>query len=189
MHKSIACLAAVASLVSSTAFAQDAFPMYGEITAVRVSVKDTSSDNIGTLQPRTFRLTLGQVVSSSMAVEEFAYVSSSSPSMDTTINGIATNVSKKQNNLYGIALRPFVHVTPNFELFARLGVARAEIKTTSVSAGQAQTSTSAATNSFYGGGASYAVNRTVKATVDFSKFANKNDTQLSNVSLGLRFNF
>jgi hypothetical protein len=104
MHKSIACLAAVASLVSSSAFAQDAFPMYGEITAVRVSVKDTSSDNIGTLQPRTFRLTLGQVVSPSMAVEEFAYVSSSSPSMDTTINGIATNVSKKQNHLLTVQI-------------------------------------------------------------------------------------
>lgn len=189
MHKFIACMAAVASLISTTALAQNALPMYGEITAARVSVKDTSTDTSGTLQPRAFRLTLGQVVSPSMAVEEFAYVSSSSPSMDTTINGVATNVSKKQNNLYGIALRPFINVTPNFELFARLGVARAEIKTTTVSAGQSESTTNTATNAFYSAGASYSFNPTFKASVDVSKFANKNDTQLSNVSLGLRFNF
>ena len=189
MHLSFARLAVIASLTSPMAFAQNALPMYGEIASARVTLKDTSGDHLGTFQPRTARLTLGQVVSSSMAVEEFAYVSSSSPAMDTTLNGLATNVSKKQNNLYGIALRPFVNVTPNFELFARLGVARAEIQTTTVSAGQSQTTTTAATHPFYGGGASYAFNRTVKATVDVSKFGNKNDTQLSNVSLGLCFNF
>jgi len=188
MHKSFARLAVVASLTSPMAFAQNALPMYGEITAARVTLKDTSGDNLGTFHPRTVRLTLGQVVSSSMAVEEFAYLSSRSPSMDTIINGVATNVSKKQNNLYGIALRPFVNVTQNFELFARLGVARAEIQTTTVSAGQTQTTTWT-NNSFHGGGASYAFNQTVKATVDVSIFSNKNDTKLSNVSLGLRFNF
>jgi opacity protein-like surface antigen len=61
--------------------------------------------------------------------------------------------------------------------------------TTTLTAGQSEANTTTATNSFYGGGASYAVTRSVKATVDFSKFANKNDTQLSNVNLGLRFNF
>jgi len=189
MHKSLVILAVVASLTCPISFAQNALPMYGEIAAARVTLKDTSGDNLATFQPAAVRLTLGQVVSSSMAVEEFAYVGSSSPSMDTTVNGVAANVSKKQKNLYGIALRPFVNVNPNFELFARLGVARAEIQTTTVSAGQSQTTTTAATHPFYGGGASYVFNRTVKATVDVSKFSNKNDIQLSNVSLGLRFNF
>ena len=189
MHKSFVLLAAVACLTSPIAFAQNALPMYGEITTARVTLKDTSSDHLGTFQPRTVRLTLGQVVGANMAVEEFAYLSSSNDAADKAANNPATKVSKKQDSLYGIALRPFVNVTPSFELFARLGIARSEIKTTSESTGQSQTTTATATNSFYGGGASYALTRAVKVTVDFSKFANKNETQLSNVNLGLRFNF
>jgi len=189
MHKSLTLLAVFASLTSSFAFAQNELPTYGEIAMATVTMKDMSSNNLGTFKPRSTRLTLGQVVGPNMAVEEFAYVSSTNPATDTTVNGLPTNASKKQNNLYGIALRPFVNVTQNFELFARLGVAREEITTTLISAGQTQTTTNTATNTFYSAGASYSFNRTVKATVDVSKFANKIDTQLSNVSLGLRFNF
>jgi len=189
MHKSLLTVAALAALLSTNAMAQNALPTYGEIATANITLKDLSSNNLGTFKPRATRITLGQVVSPSVAVEEFAYVGSSTPSLDATLNGVSTNVSKKQNNLYGVALRPFFNVTESLELFARLGIAREEITTTKLSLGQSQATTNTATNQFYSAGASYSFNRTVKATVDYSRFGNKVDTQLSNLSLGLRFNF
>jgi len=182
-------LALLPALIATNSVAQTALPMYLEVANSSITIKDTSADNLGTFKPRATRVTLGQTVGPSVAVEEFAYVSSTSPSLDTTLNGAATNVSKKQNNLYGVALRPFVNATDSVQLFARVGVAREEITTTKASLGQSQATTNTATNPFFSAGASYSLNQTLKATLDYSKFGNKADTQLSNVSLGLRFNF
>lgn len=182
--KKIIALAVVAAC-SLPVFAQSSGKWYGEVAYGMVSAKDTSTDNLGTFKPSIARFTLGTVVLDNLAVDGFI-----SQGLSTGSNSYASGakIDIKLKTGYGIALRPFVKATEDLELFGRLGTAHNK-NSWALSGNGTNSGTDSATQTFYALGASYKIDKQWAAVIDYTKFANKNDTDVSLVSLGLRFNF
>jgi OOP family OmpA-OmpF porin len=184
MNKLIA-LAVAAAACSTTAMAQSTGNLYGEAAYAMVTAKDTSTDNWGSFKPTLGRFTLGTVVTDNVAVEGFVTQGLSSDSK--VISG--ANVDVKVKTGYGVAVRPFVNLSNEVELFGRIGSIRNEFEGT-VSAGvRSRTSSSKTTNTLYGVGVAYNIDKSMTAVVDYTKLSNKDETSTSMVAIGVRFNF
>lgn len=176
----------VAAACSTTVFAQSANNLYGEVAYSMVNAKDTSTtDNLGTFKTSVARFTLGSVVANNVAVEGF--IAQGLASDSKVINGL--NVELKNKTAYGIAIRPFFQATQDIEVFGRLGTMRSESEST-VSAGNfSQSNSGKTTNTLYGVGAAYKINKDMSATLDYTKLSKKDDLDTSLLSVGIRFNF
>jgi len=187
--KKILALAVIATACSTSVIAQKTGSLYGEASYSMVTSKDTSKDNIGTLKPTAGRFGLGTVVMDNVAVEGFIQqgLSDSTKALNTT-----TNVQLKMKSGYGFAVRPFLNLSNETELFGRIGSVRqeAEFSATSISNGKVLANgTSKVTNTLYGAGIAYKISDDMKAVVDYTKLNNKDDSDVSMISIGLRYNF
>lgn len=185
MKKFIA-LAVVAFASSTSAVAQSSSNIYGEAAYAVVTAKDTSAtNNVGTFKPTLARFALGTVVRENLAVEGFLMQGLSNDSKKI----MGANVDVKTNTGYGIAVRPFVKLSDEIELFGRVGSVRNEIAVTVSANGSSMSTTSKSTNTLYGAGVAFKINKDSSAFVDYTKLSNKDDTDASILAVGLRFNF
>lgn len=178
--KKIIALAVIAATCSTSVLAQSTGQIYGEAMYDVISVKDTSGDEMGTAKPKVLRLNVGSVVMDNLAIEGSLMVGAGSGSFSD-----ASDVSTKVKNGYGIALRPFVNVTNDLEVFGRVGKTRAK---TEWQAGNDSGSDSS-TDTVYGLGLAYKVTKDVRAVVDYSKSPEKDGSKVSRMGVGVRFNF
>lgn len=178
-------LAVVAAACSTTAMAQSTGNLYGEAAYAMVTAKDTSTDNLGSFKPTVGRFTLGTVVTDNVAVEGFVTQGLSSDSK--VFSG--ANLDIKAKTGYGVAVRPFVNLSNEVELFGRIGSIRNETEATASRGGFSQTITNKTTNTLYGVGVAYKIDKSMTAIVDYTKLPNKDETSTSMVAIGLRFNF
>lgn len=183
--KKIIALAVVAAACSTTTFAQSVGKVYGEVAYGLLTAKDTSTESVGSFKPTLARFTLGTVVTDNVAIEGSITQGISS---DSTVAG-ATNIDVKTKTGYAVAIRPFVNLTNDIELFGRVGTSRNKLGVTASQGNQSQNFDMKTTNTFYGVGVAYKINNNLNAVVDYTKFANKEDTDLSLVAIGLRYNF
>jgi outer membrane autotransporter protein len=155
-----------------------------------VTLEDTSTkDNIGTNKLTLGRFTLGTVVMDNVAVEGFIQqgLSDSTKALNTN-----TNVQIELKSGYGFAVRPFLNLSNETELFGRIGSVRqeSEFKATSISNGKVlATESNKATNTLYGVGIAYKISDDMKAVIDYTKLNNKDNSDVSMISIGLRYNF
>lgn len=170
---------------STAAMAQSTGNLYGEAAYAMVTTKDTSSVNLGSFDLTAARLTLGTVVTNNLAVEGFLSQGLSSDSK--VISGV--NVDIKAKTGYGFAVRPFVNLTNQIELFGRIGSIRNEVEATVSANGRSLSTSDKTTNTIYGAGVAYKFDKNMTAVVDYTKLSNKNDTKTSMVAIGVRFNF
>jgi opacity protein-like surface antigen len=187
--KKILALAVIAAACSTTVFAQKTGTLYGEAAYSMVTFKDTSQDGIGTLKPTAGRFTLGTVVMDNVAVEGFMQQGLSDSTKAINAN---TNVQLEMKSGYGFAVRPFLNLSNETELFGRIGSMRQEaaFKATSISNGTVLANeTNKSTNTLYGAGIAYKISDDMKAVVDYTKLNKKDNVDLSIVSIGLRYNF
>lgn len=169
----------LASLSCST-IAQSVNQPYGAVMYDTATTKDTkASGGFGEAKPKSARFTFGAVVIDNLAVEGSFLVGMGFA--DTS----ASAMSIKNKNGYSIALRPFINVTPDLELFGRIGKLRS---TTDWREGT-DSGSDTTTNTIYGAGLAYKVTNDVRAVVDFTKSPEKNDTKSSSIGIGVRFNF
>jgi len=183
--KKLFALAAVAAACSTTVMAQSAGNLYGEAAYAMVTAKDTSTDNLGSFKPTLGRFTLGTVVTNNVAVEGFVTQGLSSDSKVIT----GANVEVKAKTGYGVAVRPFVNLSNEVELFGRVGSIRNEVEATATAGGGSQTSSTKSTHTLYGVGVAYKIDKNMTAVIDYTKLSNKDDTETSMVAIGVRFNF
>lgn len=166
--------------MSASATAQSANQFYGEAIYDTISVKDTTTDDLGTSKPKAARLTLGTVVMDNLAVEgSFLFGMGSSTASNNS------DVSIKIKNGYSIALRPFVNVTPELELFGRVGKAHSK---TEWQAG-ADSGSDSQTDTIYGAGLAYKVSNGVRAVLDYTKSPEKDGSKVSRIGVGVRLDF
>jgi hypothetical protein len=179
-------MATIATACSTSALAQSTNNLYGEVAYGMVSVKDTSAtNNVGTFKPTLGRFTLGTAVAENVAIEGFLTQGLSSDSHAF----MGANVEIKTKTGYGVAVRPFVNLSNEVELFGRVGSVRNEIEGTVSANGRSMSTASKSTNSMYGVGIAYKISPDMSAVVDYTKLQNKDDTETSLVAIGLRFKF
>lgn len=166
--------------LSASAIAQSANQFYGEALYDTVTIKDTSTDDLGTTKPKAGRLTVGTVVMDNLAVEGSFLVGMGSATASNN-----SDVSIKIKNGYSIALRPFVNVTPELELFGRVGKSHTK---TEWQAG-VDSGNDSQTDTIYGAGLAYKVSNDVRAVVDYTKSPEKDGSKVSRIGVGVRFNF
>lgn len=179
--KKVAIVAAVVALCSFGASAQNVGKYYGEAAYTTLTAKDVSSGNIGTVKPTGVRLTVGKVLVNHLAVEGFLLQGLSSDSIN--IGGVTGDLALKTS--YGAALRPFVNLTENVELYGRLGTVRTKFKEID----PIQTETRSDTHTLYGAGLAYKLTDKVKLVADYTMLSTKNETKSSMISVGVRFGF
>ena len=183
--KKITLVAAFALLGSLNSYAQNVGDFYGEVAYTSFSAGDVSSDNLGTFKPSSVSIGVGNVVAENLAVE--GYIIQGASSDTRTINGFDLDLAIKTS--YGFAIRPFINVTDDLELFGRLGVMRLKVRGTASAAGVFASATGTQTRSMYGLGAAYKLSDKVKLTADYKKLSTKDDLKVSLVSIGLRYAF
>ena len=180
------CLLLISSvLLTFGANAQNVGDFYGEVAYTSSSAEDVSSDNFGTFKPSSVSIGVGNVVAENLAVE--GYIIQGASSDTRTISGIDVNLAIKTS--YGFAIRPFINVTDDLELFGRLGVMRVKSRATASASGVSSSATEIQTHSMYGLGAAYKLSDKVKLTADYKKFSTEDDFKISLVSIGLRYAF
>jgi opacity protein-like surface antigen len=187
--KKITLVAAFALLGSLNSYAQNVGDFYGEVayTSFSFSAEDVSSDNLGTFKPSSVSIGVGNVVAENLAVE--GYIIQGASSDTRTINGSDVDFALAIKTSYGFAIRPFINVTDDLELFGRLGVMRLKVRGTASAAGVFASATGTQTRSMYGLGAAYKLSDKVKLTADYKKLSTKDDVKVSLVSIGLRYAF
>lgn len=185
MKKAFAFVALTAAMVSTGALAQNVGGMYGEVAYSEVKITDTSADNIGSYTPTAARLTLGKVVVDNVALEGFVVQGMSSDSH--LVSNVAVDVKLKTS--YGLAIRPFVKLNDDLEVFARLGTARMKGKVTASNGNASLSSDGSSTHTLYGIGAAYTLNKEWKAVIDYTKLTEKDDMKATMVSVGARYSF
>ncbi len=136
-------------------------------------------------EPSTAHLTLGTKLGSNIAVEG---VIGTGVVDDSQSFFLGNDITVEMNEFYGIYLRPFVSVTDGIELFARLGYRKYEA-TVSSDAGTGTENTDSDKDVSYGIGAAFNVSDATSILVDYMNYYDKENLEISGVSLGLRFAF
>ena len=104
---------------------------------------------------------------------------------DSKLEFFGQTFKVKIDNIWGAFLKPKVAVTPEVELFGRLGYARSQ-RSVSVDA----LSFSESGNSVaYGVGASYAINKRVSLNFDYMSYYNRDNIRIQGPTLGLGIKF
>lgn len=184
--KKIIALAVVAAACSTTAMAQSVGQWYGEASYQMTTFTDTSSNDWGKFTTNGISLGLGNVVMSNVAVEGFYNLPSSTAT--NTYSGPAT-LEIKQKATYGFAVRPFINVTDDIELFGRIGRTFGKTEWAYKGATTDGGTDNIASN-FYGLGVAYKISKKVSVIADYKKLTGGiTDTSISTTSVGVRYNF
>ena len=155
--------ACMAALVLSAAAAQAQW--YGEIGATPLSVKGTVEGNTLKSHPTMIGIVAGYEFHPNLAVEGMLGVNANSDTI--SLNGAEVpGTSLKVNHAYGIFIKPKVMLTPECELFGRLGVV--ENKTTGQVGSYSITDTDH--DVAYGVGLSYYFDKTTYGSLSYTTF-------------------
>jgi hypothetical protein len=175
-------LTSMAILVLSTTVAQAQW--YGEIGVTPLSVKATVDGNTLKANPTMLGLVLGYELNPNFALEGMA---AGNVDADTIrVNGIDDpGSSLKVNHAYGLFIKPKVMLTPNLELFGRLGAI--ENKTTGQAGSYVVTGTDH--DVAYGLGLNYHFSKTSYAALSYNNFYDKDGIKVrgTTLSVGMRF--
>ena len=189
MKKAFALVALTAAIASTSASAQNVGGLYGEVAYSEIKLTDTSSpasDNIGSYTPTAARLTLGKVIADNVALEGFMVQGLSSDSH--LVSTVTVDIKLKTS--YGLAIRPFVKLNDDLEVFGRLGTVRMKGKATATASnGNSLSEDASTTHTLYGIGAAYTLNKEWKAVVDYTKLTEKDDMKATMISVGARYSF
>jgi len=177
---------AVAVACSSPVFAQSVGQWYGEASYQMTTVTDKSEDDLGKFKTNGISLGLGNVVMNNVAVEGFYNLPSSTAS--NTYDGPST-IEIKQKATYGFAVRPFISVTNDIELFARVGRVFGKSEWAYKDASSTDGGTGKIANNFYGLGVAYKASKEVSVVADYKKQTGVSGESVSSTSVGIRYNF
>ncbi|GAA6140378.1 porin family protein [Hydrogenophaga sp. 5NK40-0174] len=134
---------------------------------------DISSD------PSSLRGLVGYELGPFVAVE--GMISFGVADDDISGNGISTGLKGEVDNMFGAYIKPKFPVTPEFDLFGRLGFASTKLSV----AGDSGTETSLS----WGLGASYKINEQLSINGDYMTYHDKDDVTIDGFTVGVGFRF
>lgn len=180
MKKVVYKSAAVAAFLLATLGAQaqsSGSGMYGELGWTNIAYKDSGYN----IEPSMLRAIVGVDVHPNLAVEGMLGFGISDDTV--TIRGV--NVKTEIDNAWGVFLKPKTAVTPDLDLFARLGYVKAKVSA-SVPGYSASDSGG---DMAYGLGLSYKLSDKMSLNADYMSYYNKNDVKGTGFTVGLGIRF
>ncbi len=184
-HLKIAAL--VASLLTAGVAHADSTPAsnwYGEVGSL--GFKNTP-DNGNTITPSLLRLTVGNNLNETLAVEGVAGLTASKANVAFTNSSATGTVS---DNFYGVYVKPKYQASPDITIFGRGGFAHTSV-TGSINGGTSTTYSS--TKLSYGFGAELKINQNWYGALDYMQYGKYSDVgdsiKFSGITLTLGYKF
>lgn len=166
------------SLAGISASAQNApSKIYGELGYTLLSYKENGYK----AEPGILRAVIGTEIHPNINLEGMVGVGVTDGS--TRISNIT--VSSQVDRTWGLYVRPKVMISPEVELFGRVGYASSKV-TVSVPGYAGSGSGNSAS---YGAGASFKVKQNTSVVVDYMSYYSKDGVKATGLSLGLGFKF
>lgn len=152
-------------------------PLYGELgySPIKIKYADTS------VTPKVLRAMVGYELSPNLAIEGMLGMGVSDDS--TKVGSVSIN--GEVDHTVGIYLKPKAAITPDLEVFGRLGYARSKLTFSALGMTESDSSSDAS----YGLGFSYRFDPKISLTVDYMSYYNKNGWKANGLTVGVGFRF
>jgi small nuclear ribonucleoprotein (snRNP)-like protein len=173
------CLAVLA-LSASLAQAQ----WYGEIGVTPLSVKATVDGNTLKSQPTVAGVVVGYEVHPNLALEGVAVTNVDTDTISLNGSEVA-GASLKVQRAFGFFIKPKVMLTPELELFGRVG----SIENRTVGQVGSLSATQTDHDLAYGIGLNYHFNKTTYGSLGYTSFYDKNNTTTRGATLAVGMKF
>lgn len=159
--------------------------MYGELGySASKSTKSIDGERYES-SPSSLRAILGYELHTNLAVE--ALLGLAQQDAGVKLNGAAVQGARSKNDsLFGLYLKPRYALTPELEVFGRLGYARAKITNTDPGP-TVRSETHSGTS--YGVGLSYALTPSVFLTTDYMRYISKSQVKGTGYTIGIGYQF
>lgn len=171
--------------------AQNIGDVFGGISYLQTSIKDESSNNLGTFKPTVLGLGLAYVVLDNVALEANVFNGTSDASLASRLGSVTVQVK----NGYSLGVRPFMVFNESWGGYAKLGrqygtqtltqpkLVNRTVVTTPIDSSYAHT--------IYGLGVAYNIDRQWGVSTEYmwSKKGESENSKNASLGVGLRYKF
>ena len=181
MKKMIRFLSVTAVLATAAAAAQAQVYVEGSVTGL--TAKESVSGVNYKSKPSTFSGLVGYNVHPNVDVE--GYLALGAGETDITSNGVSTGDKLKAKSSFGVFVKPKVMVSPELEVFGRLGFLENKYDTIVGKSSSRTTDGSVA----FGVGANYYFDKRTYVTGSYMNYNNKDGFKVNGLSIGVGYKF
>ena len=191
MNKVMKLIQMILLLAMTEIHAQNIGDVFGGISYLQTSIKDESSNNLGTFKPTVIGLGLAYVVLDNIALEANAFNGTSDSSLESRLGSVTVQVK----NGYSLGIRPFMAFNESWGGYAKLGrqygtqtltqpkLVNRTVVTTPIDSSYAHT--------VYGLGVAYNIDRQWGVSTEYiwSKKGESENSKNASLGVGLRYKF
>ena len=191
MNKVMKLIQMILLLAMTEIHAQNIGDVFGGISYLQTSIKDESSNNLGTFKPTVLGLGLAYVVLDNIALEANIFNGTSDSSLASRLGSVTVQVK----NGYSLGVRPFMAFNESWGGYAKLGrqygtqtltqpkLVNRTVVTTPIDSTYAHT--------VYGLGVAYNIDRQWGVSTEYmwSKKGESENSKNASLGVGLRYKF
>jgi hypothetical protein len=191
MNKVMKLIQMILLLAMTEIHAQNIGDVFGGISYLQTSIKDESSNNLGTFKPTVLGLGLAYVVLDNVALEANVFNGTSDSSLASRLGSVTVQVK----NGYSLGVRPFMAFNESWGGYAKLGrqygtqtltqskLVNRTVVTTPIDSSYAHT--------VYGLGIAYNIDRQWGVSTEYmwSKKGQSENSKNASLGVGLRYKF
>jgi hypothetical protein len=191
MNKVMKLIQMILLLAMTEIHAQNIGDVFGGISYLQTSIKDESSNNLGTFKPTVLGLGLAYVVLDNVALEANVFNGTSDASLASRLGSVTVQVK----NGYSLGVRPFMAFNESWGGYAKLGrqygtqtltqpkLVNRTVVTTPIDSSYAHT--------VYGLGIAYNIDRQWGVSTEYmwSKKGQSENSKNASLGVGLRYKF
>ena len=191
MNKVMKLIQMILLLAMTEIHAQNIGDVFGGISYLQTSIKDESSNNLGTFKPTVLGLGLAYVVLDNVALEANVFNGTSDASLASRLGSVTVQVK----NGYSLGIRPFMAFNESWGGYAKLGrqygtqtltqpkLVNRTVVTTPIDSTYAHT--------VYGLGVAYNIDRQWGVSTEYmwSKKGESENSKNASLGVGLRYKF
>jgi opacity protein-like surface antigen len=191
MNKVMKLIQMILLLAMTEIHAQNIGDVFGGISYLQTSIKDESSNNLGTFKPTVLGLGLAYVVLDNVALEANIFNGTSDSSLASRLGSVTVQVK----NGYSLGIRPFMAFNESWGGYAKLGrqygtqtltqpkLVNRTVVTTPIDSTYAHT--------VYGLGVAYNIDRQWGVSTEYmwSKKGESENSKNASLGVGLRYKF
>jgi opacity protein-like surface antigen len=191
MNKVMKLIQMILLLAMTEIHAQNIGDVFGGISYLQTSIKDESSNNLGTFKPTVLGLGLAYVVFDNVSLEANVFNGTSDASLASRLGSVTVQVK----NGYSLGIRPFMAFNESWGGYAKLGrqygtqtltqpkLVNRTVVTTPIDSSYAHT--------VYGLGIAYNIDRKWGVSTEYmwSKKGQSENSKNASLGVGLRYKF
>ena len=191
MNKVMKLIQMILLLAMTEIHAQNIGDVFGGVSYLQTSIKDESSNNLGTFKPTVLGLGLAYVVFDNVSLEANVFNGTSDASLASRLGSVTVQVK----NGYSLGIRPFMAFNESWGGYAKLGrqygtqtltqpkLVNRTVVTTPIDSSYAHT--------VYGLGIAYNIDRKWGVSTEYmwSKKGQSENSKNASLGVGLRYKF